>query len=1592
MRAKLLVVGGRASSSEIELKLPLTIGRGDQVWLRLKHPTISRKHCEISEVDGKLVVRDCGSANGTLVDGEPITEAVLEPGHTLTVGPLTFEAQYQPSSNGHGEVHPAEDAERPIDPAAATMLGMPEGEAIAPPEENAASLDEDDFSLSLDSESLSLDDSLSLGDEEDLAESLSTPDNEGGASDDAVLMLDEADFNQGEASAAPTTPETVEPEAESEFELDFDLDDEPEVEASSVADAEAAAEAETPDATPAEIAARDEPGMTIEADSDALSNLEAESDFELDLNLNEPSEIDESPAPEPEASSLAADKVEDEASEAVDDAAIEGIEEEDDASAAVIEDIENVRDFSGPLVDMPSQILFSVDEIDEPLIDVSEEDSAVEEAVGETTEEESASDLELESLAPETKQPAEKEEAAVELDAADDPLALEDDDFALSEPTDEASEKPIAMADSAEASIAEETDRGDSPADELEPELDFDDLLEEPAEAADATKAKASPEKVAMEETKLEPLSLAPEDQDAEADEPIAMADSTEASVADTEDSSSAELHPALDFDDLLDEPSDEIASIPLDEVEDKPVVDETKLEPLDLMSDVEDEAPEANLKPLEEEDGEDSFELSLDDDEDTADGDLSDITDAAEAAQKAAPAGEAVEEDSLSDLDLAFDDEDTADSESFAELELLDEDAPATAEPASAEAAQPESAEEDSFEIEDELSDDLDDFSDSAELQWPDAALTPPEPEGEKSDEESDLDLSEMALDSPAKPEPSDSSPKQEVPAADSEANSAEDELDLSELALDAIDSPDDAMGRPGKAAAESEAPDLDLSEMALEALDSPSSESLSDEPALDAGDEESDDLDLSEMAFEAVEDATGDDDARLPVEAEAEDEADSLDLSELALGELGEPSPTAETSDELKDALPLAEDESDAEAEEIAAKDSDEADPIAGFEIEAAEEIEFEDEDLDELDAAVEEVDFSASDDDEEVSSINLDFDADSQADDLDLSETAFDVGETSKADDDLLDFPEVDFNSDDDSSEADDSLPAFDAEAVADDDSTPAHIDNELSSHSDELELPEFTEEAADDANADDAPLIEVDAEQTSDVDSADFSEFDFSSDEDASSMGEASLEFELPAEASAPSSSGSDVSAAAADSNAEKAPKKKRGWWPFGRKKKAEPESAEAANTVDEVQLPGDAIESVAEDDAEEFVQFEVEDAESDAEVFDAAELLDEDEPEFAQEVEEIAELDFEEPSDSATPELPEFETAESAAVEDDDASSDLVGDLMFEDEDSEVSETPAIAADESSAPVVSCEDAEDELGMFEAVEEIDEAEEVEEQAPPNIAAASDEAEVLDLPSFAEDDDDSSEVSFEAVEIVDDEDETSAEVVAEADDELDEASLFEAVDLVEEDEPELAAEVVEDDELDLPSFDDDDSSSVVHFDAVEADAGSGEALGEIEAINFDEESAEITASSAEVEQPPTAAKTKRGWWPFGKKPAAEPQAKQKAETPKKKRGWGLGKKKAVAEPTDEAVAKPTTPPAAAEPQFDEQISFEAVNDDDDSMIAPSDSADDDAMSFLVDSDDAHEVDDADDVPDFAALDEDNEVSSDDDSDEFLKQLDL
>jgi pSer/pThr/pTyr-binding forkhead associated (FHA) protein len=95
MDAKLVVVGSHITPNEIKLRLPVIIGRGRQATLVLPHPLVSRRHCEIVEHQGFLLVRDLGSLNGTFIDQRRIQDEILPPGGLLTLGTITFRAVYE---------------------------------------------------------------------------------------------------------------------------------------------------------------------------------------------------------------------------------------------------------------------------------------------------------------------------------------------------------------------------------------------------------------------------------------------------------------------------------------------------------------------------------------------------------------------------------------------------------------------------------------------------------------------------------------------------------------------------------------------------------------------------------------------------------------------------------------------------------------------------------------------------------------------------------------------------------------------------------------------------------------------------------------------------------------------------------------------------------------------------------------------------------------------------------------------------------------------------------------------------------------------------------------------------------------------------------------------------------------------------------------------------------------------------------------------------------------------------------------------------------------------------------------------------------
>ncbi len=85
--AKLQFKTDGAGAPSVELRLGTNrLGRALDCDVHIENPTVSATHCEVLLGCGQLSVRDCGSTNGTFVDGIPVQDAVLLQGQTLRLG------------------------------------------------------------------------------------------------------------------------------------------------------------------------------------------------------------------------------------------------------------------------------------------------------------------------------------------------------------------------------------------------------------------------------------------------------------------------------------------------------------------------------------------------------------------------------------------------------------------------------------------------------------------------------------------------------------------------------------------------------------------------------------------------------------------------------------------------------------------------------------------------------------------------------------------------------------------------------------------------------------------------------------------------------------------------------------------------------------------------------------------------------------------------------------------------------------------------------------------------------------------------------------------------------------------------------------------------------------------------------------------------------------------------------------------------------------------------------------------------------------------------------------------------------------------
>ncbi len=90
LQAYLVVLTGSNVGSMHKLEAAETVlGRSNQADLRLTDDGISRRHARILKAGGDVIIEDLNSANGTMVNGELVTQRVLKNGDKISIGAST---------------------------------------------------------------------------------------------------------------------------------------------------------------------------------------------------------------------------------------------------------------------------------------------------------------------------------------------------------------------------------------------------------------------------------------------------------------------------------------------------------------------------------------------------------------------------------------------------------------------------------------------------------------------------------------------------------------------------------------------------------------------------------------------------------------------------------------------------------------------------------------------------------------------------------------------------------------------------------------------------------------------------------------------------------------------------------------------------------------------------------------------------------------------------------------------------------------------------------------------------------------------------------------------------------------------------------------------------------------------------------------------------------------------------------------------------------------------------------------------------------------------------------------------------------------
>jgi pSer/pThr/pTyr-binding forkhead associated (FHA) protein len=207
MNYVLQIVRGRSATNTLKLMDGVnSIGRHDDCLIRIRSAQVSRRHCEVFEDKGRLMVKDLGSSNGTYVNGKRVLgQQPLNAGDVLSIGGVSLRVDLAAGASPVPDA--AKPALKPGDTAEVQALAV----------DDALELDEEEFEVELDADTQHLD-VIPLDDEP-------SPPKPAKATGPSAAKQDAA---KGEETGAvnPPSRSPEEEEAVAQFLMDLKLDEE----------------------------------------------------------------------------------------------------------------------------------------------------------------------------------------------------------------------------------------------------------------------------------------------------------------------------------------------------------------------------------------------------------------------------------------------------------------------------------------------------------------------------------------------------------------------------------------------------------------------------------------------------------------------------------------------------------------------------------------------------------------------------------------------------------------------------------------------------------------------------------------------------------------------------------------------------------------------------------------------------------------------------------------------------------------------------------------------------------------------------------------------------------------------------------------------------------------------------------------------------------------------------------------------------------------------------------------------------------------------------------------------------------------------